>query len=552
MTTSLPRPWIQPVASRTVDGSRHGAATRTAGDEAPTAGNPLLGERPPPVRHPLDPAARLGPPPPSDRLRGWIVTAVLTLVAGAVRFAGLGYPTDGGTPVFDEKHYVPQAWQMLRNGGVEDNPGYELVVHPPLGKQLIAIGEMLFGYDGFGWRAAAALAGTLTVLLVIRVARRLTRSTLLGAIAGVLLICDGLSHVQSRMGMLDAFSAFFVLAAFATLVCDRDDVRARMAKVVAEGRISDTPFGPRLGVRWWRLATGVLLGLGCAVKWSGVYWLVAFAVLTVFWDATARRASGVERPWVGTIRRDLGPALWALALVPVLAYLSSWWGWFRSETAIDRHVVGIDVGTGGPWAFLPDALRSLWSYSGHVLNFHAGLTTAASGMHPWESKPWTWPMGLRPMLYYYASGEGVTGCGSPDCVSAVMLIGTPALWWPALVVLAFALWRAFTRFDWRYGAVLVGYGAGILPWFANIERQMYYFYMAPVAPFLVLATVLLMGEILGPAHAARERRQTGLLVVGLWVGLVVANFLWLWPILVGQPITQDMWNMQLWLPSWRA
>ncbi len=59
-----------------------------------------------------------------------------------MRFAGLGHPTDGGTPVFDEKHYVPQAWQMLRNGGVEDNPGYELVVHPPLGKQLIALGEL--------------------------------------------------------------------------------------------------------------------------------------------------------------------------------------------------------------------------------------------------------------------------------------------------------------------------------------------------------------------------------------------------------------------------
>jgi dolichyl-phosphate-mannose-protein mannosyltransferase len=539
------------VATRSVDRSRGVAATRASAD-TPTTGSRPVGDAPAPGLHPGDPTVRLGTPPPSDRVRGWVVAITLAVVAGAVRFAGLGLPTDGGTPVFDEKHYVPQAWQMLRNGGVEDNPGYELVVHPPLGKQLIALGELAFGYDGFGWRVSAALAGTLMVLLIVRVGRRLTRSTLLGGIAGVLLICDGLSHVQSRMGMLDVFSALFVLAAFATLLRDRDDVRARMAIVIAEGRIGDSPYGPRLGVRWWRFATGVLLGLGCAVKWSGVYWLAAFAVLTVVWDLTARRAAGVERPWLGTIRRDLAPAIWAVALVPLLAYLSAWWGWFGSETAIDRHAVGEEVGTGGPWSFVPDALRGLWYYSGKVLAFHAGLTTQASGVHPWESKPWTWPMGLRPMLYYYASGSQITGCGAPTCISAVMLIGTPALWWPAIPVLAFALWRMFTAFDWRYAAVLVGYGAGILPWFADINRQMYFFYMTPVVPFLILATTLVMGEILGRSGASRERRQTGLLVVGLWVGAVVANFLWLWPILVGQPITPEMWDAQLWLPSWRA
>jgi dolichyl-phosphate-mannose-protein mannosyltransferase len=537
------------VATRTVGSPRHGTPSRPAGDDDSADGNQPLGTLPPLTRAPTDRGVVLGPPPPTDRLRGWLVTVALTLVAAVVRFVGLGHPTDGGTPVFDEKHYVPQAWQMLRNGGVEDNPGFELVVHPPLGKQLIALGELVFGYNGVGWRVSAALAGVLCVFLIVRVARRLTRSTLLGGIAGILLIADGLSHVQSRMGMLDVFAALFVLAAFATLVCDRDDVRARMAVVVAQGRVGDSPYGPRTGVRWWRLATGLLLGLGCAVKWSGIYWVVAFATLSVLWDLAARRAAGVQRPWLGTIRRDLVPAFGTLAVLPVLVYVSSWWAWFGSETAVDRHAVGEKFAA---LPLIPDALQGLAYYQGKVLEFHQGLTTASAGAHPWESKPWTWPMGLRPMLYYYASGPEVTGCGGSDCVSAVMLVGTPALWWAAVPVLAFGLWRLVTRFDWRWAAVLVGYGAGIVPWFLDMSRQMFFFYMTPVVPFLVLGAVLVMGEMLGSAGVSKERRQTGLLVVGLWVGLMVANFIWLYPILNGEPITPAHWNAQLWLPSWRA
>ncbi|WP_425359123.1 dolichyl-phosphate-mannose--protein mannosyltransferase [Actinoalloteichus spitiensis] len=493
--------------------------------------------------------ARLNRPMPADRLRAWVVALSLTLVGGVIRFWNLGHPTDQGTPIFDEKHYVPHAWQVLRNGGVEDNPGYRLIVHPPLGKHLIAVGEWLFGYTAWGWRFSAAVAGTVSILLIVRIGRRLTRSTFLGGIAGVLLIADGVSHVQSRVGMLDIFLAVFVLAAFGCLLVDRDQVRDRLAVVVREGRTGDSVWGPRLGVRWWRLGAGVLLGLACGVKWSGAYFLAAFAVLCVFWDYTARRAAGVSRPFLGAARRDLGPGLWAFVAVPIGTYLATWWAWFGSETAFDRHAVGDGVGTSSAFWFVPDALRALWFNSGSVLEFHNGLVTDPEDPHAWESKPWTWPMGLRAMLYYYDGS--VTGCGQDECVGALMLIGTPAMYWLVFPMLAWALWRAVTRYDWRYTAVLVGYLAGWLPWFSNLDRQMYFFYITPVAPFLVLGLTLVLGQVLGPARRGSERRGTGLLVVSLYVGLVVANFVWLWPVLVGEPITPWRWNAELWLPSWR-
>ena len=131
-------------------------------------------DRPAPVISPgpLVPVADFGP---VDRLQGWAATAVIAALAALTRFMNLGSPTDAGTPIFDEKHYAPQAWQLLHNYGVEDNPGFGLVVHPPLGKQLIAAGEALLGYTGLGWRFSGAVLGVVLAVLVMRIVRRISR-----------------------------------------------------------------------------------------------------------------------------------------------------------------------------------------------------------------------------------------------------------------------------------------------------------------------------------------------------------------------------------------
>ena len=495
---------------------------------------------------PLVPVPDFGP---SDRLRGWVATVVVAALAVLTRFMNLGSPTDSGTPIFDEKHYAPQAWQVLHNFGVEDNPGFGLVVHPPLGKQLIALGEALFGYTGVGWRFTSALFGVVLAVLVVRIVRRISRSTIVGAIAGLLLVADGVSFVSARTALLDTFMTVFVVAAFGALMVDRDQVRARMYGALLEGRIAETPWGPRLGVRWWRFAAGVLLGLAFATKWSGLYFMVFFGAMSLAMDVAARRAYRVPRPWAGVLRRDAGPSAYVFGVIPVALYLLAYSPWFASETAVNRYEVGQSIGE-RQWYQPPDALRSLWHYTYKAFHFHSELTNAAGNHHPWESKPWTWPMSLRPVLYAI-DDEGVPGCGAASCVKAVMLVGTPAMWWLAVPVLGYALWRAFVRRDWRYAVVLTGYCAGWLPWFANIDRQMYFFYAVTMAPFLVMMVALILGDILYKPAADAERRTLGVAVVSCYLALVITNFAWLFPVLTGIPVSQATWNMQMWLPSWR-
>ena len=515
--------------------------TITADDlEAPGRPAPVISPGP------LVPVADFGP---VDRLRGWAATAVIAALAALTRFMNLGSPTDAGTPIFDEKHYAPQAWQVLHNYGVEDNPGFGLVVHPPLGKQLIAVGEAAFGYTGLGWRFSGAVFGVVLAVLATRIVRRISRSTLVGAMAGLLVIADGVSFVAARTALLDIFMTVFVVGAFGTLMVDRDQVRQRMDIAALQGRIAETPWGPRLGVRWWRFAAGALLGFAFATKWSGLYYIAFFGLMSLGLDVAARRAYGVARPWSGVLRRDAGPAAYVLGFVPMALYLLAYAPWFASETAVNRFEVGQSIGQ-RQWWQPPDAIRSLWHYTYKAFHFHSTLTNSAGNHHPWESKPWTWPMSLRPVLYAI-DNQDVPGCGAASCVKAVMLVGTPVMWFLAVAVLGYAAWRALVRRDWRYAVVLTGYLAGWLPWLGNIDRQMYFFYAVPLAPFLMMAIALILGDILYKPTRNPERRTLGLVVVSCFLALAITNFAWLFPVLTGIPISQSTWNMQMWLPSWR-
>jgi len=498
---------------------------------------------------------RLVPPIPGSALWGWAGPLVVTLFGGFLRFDRLSQPP---AIVFDETYYVGDAYGILRHG-VEINhvknmntllaqgktnilaQGGELVVHPPMGKIIMAGGQWLFGLTPFGWRFSVALVGTLAILMTARIARRMTRSTLLGCVAGLLLAVDGLEFVMSRTALLDIFVMFWVLAAFGCLVIDRDYTRARIAEAAATAAADEA--GPNIGVRWWRVLAGVCLGLAVASKWNGIWYLPTFGVLALIWDLTARRAAGYTAALRGVVRRDLVWMPISFVVVPVAAYLASWSGWFASPYGYDRNWAALHGNHTPIWS----ALDSLYQYNHYMLQFGLGLTTG----HPYKSQPWKWLLVTRPVSFYYQPSTGV--CGAKNCSQEVLAIGTPFIWYLSIpVLLACLVWLVWRR-DWRPGAVLTGVAAGWLPWFWfawHDHRTEFYFYAVAFDPFLVIGITLCIGLIVGPAGAMPARRAAGTVLSGAYLLAVLWDFYYMYPVLAAQIVPYTTWLSRMWYHGW--
>jgi dolichyl-phosphate-mannose-protein mannosyltransferase len=476
-------------------------------------------------------------------LLSWAGPVAVTALGGWLRFANLGNPR---AFVFDETYYAKDGYSLLQFGYERDaveeadqkildaadpsaiqvfteDPAF--VVHPPVGKWLIAAGEGLYGMNPFGWRVAVALLGTLSILILARAVRRMTGSDVWGTVAGLLLAIDGMAIVTSRVAILDGMLMFFVLAAFALLLIDRD--RSRGAGLTGHW------------LRPWRLAAAVSLGLACGVKWSGLWFVLAFGILTVAWDASYRHRNGTKwwRAWL----QDLVPAAVTMGFVFLVTYLASWFGWFASDNAWSRNWA---EGSG----VLP-SLASLGHYHQEMLNFHSNLDSD----HPYKSSAFSWLLQARPTSFYYESPEGsASQCPSGTCSSAITALGNPIIWWAAILAVLHQIWRWIGHRDWRSAAALTGLAAGWLPWVFFPDRTIFSFYTIVFAPFLITALTLSLAAIANPQPQGsgwRDRRLrlalvTAFLLLCLWAAW------YFYPIWSAELIDRDTWSSRMWLPSW--
>jgi dolichyl-phosphate-mannose--protein O-mannosyl transferase len=484
------------------------------------------------------------------------IVAILAVgaIAGMLRFNHLGYPE---RRIFDEYYYPKSACIFLgySNDRCDINSSAERLwrdqqndtgawVHPPLGKWMIALGELGFGTESFGWRVSSAVSGTATVMLLAFIVHLLFTSAIWTFVGGLLLAVENLNFVQSRTAMLDIFVTFWIVLGLAFLLMDRRWIERRTPEPAAPagdpaaGSMGDPPPSPPLRRRlpaplWrpWRFAAGVALGAGLATKWSAFTAVAVAVALSILWEVSRRRRAGVSRPVRDAIPAEGFGLVLAFLIVPSVVYVASYAGWFAH--------FGFDL---GQWMAL----------QGSMYDWHRNLSSIdlATGepIHPYLAQAWKWILLWRPVVYYADFGDGVR--------QVIYANGNPAIFWGSILAIPYAAFSWWNKRDWRAGFVVLTVAGLYLPWFL-VERPQFIFYATPITPFFVLACVYALKQLsevrFAALHAAGNRARTVRPYLPLAVAFVVAAvglFVWFWPTLTGGPLSDEGWLVRAWFPTW--
>ncbi len=379
---------------------------------------------------------------------------------------------------FDEIYHARTAYESINGLDI-----YE-ISHPPMGKNFIALGIVLFGMTGFGWRCVGVLFGVLMVPVIYWLTRRLTRSPLAAGLVALLLSFDFMRYTQSRIATIDTISAFFILLAAACMVWYCQSV---LEKGV---RASIVPMA----------LSGIAFGFGAASKWTGLYGGVALAIL--YFGVLCLR--GYQQKNRITFYKECKAAIAGgvlfFVLIPLAIYLASYLPYYLADPNF--------------------GLAEWWQNQEYMYWYHSSLDAT----HSFSSSWYSWVFDLRPVWYYMGSDLPA------GTYASIAGFYNPVLCWVGLVAWLRLVVRALQGKGSAVGnALIILLLSQFLPWLL-VTRCTFLYHYYPSFLFTVIAIGLWFEE-LRVANKVRAYRLAGALLA-----VVAIFFVWFYPVLSGLPI----------------
>lgn len=244
---------------------------------------------------------------------------------------------------------------------------------------------------------------------------------------------------------------------------------------------------------FWLILSGLFFALAWSVQWTAIIiWLVCIYIIY------AQNRNDVKM-------------LWKLFLFFVLLPLIIYCSFFLFNNFHEQ---------GSFW-------RYLIFWHNKSLSFHLNLTQT----HPYQSRWYTWLYLYRPVWYYFKSSQ--------DVVEGIVALGNPLLWWSTILTIPLSIWWLIKYKQKELFLPLIIFLVYYLFWIAA-KRPQFQYYILPVMPFLFMLT----------AYFWVKLQQFNKKIAYFWFLLIVANFVFFYPLLTAWPISEAFYRLHIWLPSW--
>lgn len=423
-----------------------------------------------------------------------LLVSLLLIVSLGMRLYGLSKPDSF---YFDEIYYAFTAQEISKGesgawGYTHKAPeglAYEWS-HPPVGKEMSALGIMIFGDNPTGWRFFQAFFGGCLTLLIYLLAKTLFDSKRAGIFAAFLVTVDSLLFVESRIAKPDIFIVFFVLVASLFFV-----LYAKHNKT------------------YYLYLTGAFCGVIVSLKWSGVLSLGFLGLLSLVltFHHGKKAAGGQVIPLKDVMVRIFPKIALAFVVIPLAVYFLTYLPMFFYDYTFSD--------------FIALQKQMYW--------YHSGLEAT----HPTQSRWWQWPLLLR-SVFLYLNTEG-------DKSSYIYALGNPFIWWTSLGFFLYSFIEVLRKESLSLSFPMLCALAYWLPWSMSPRITFLYHFM-PSLVFLILINSYFLDLLWRRSHY-------GKFFVIAYLIIACRMFIHFYPILAGIPIPHDDASLSrfFWIKGWR-
>jgi dolichyl-phosphate-mannose--protein O-mannosyl transferase len=393
--------------------------------------------------------------------------------------------------------------------------------HPPLGKEIQAVGIAAFGETPFGWRIMGVIFGTLIVALMYLLGKKLFGTWIGGFSAAFLMTFDFMHFTMARIGTVDTYVVFFsLLSQLFFLVYFMNVIKHGWKTSVIPLFLAVLFFALGVSTKWFTIfgAAGLLMML-VAVRFK--------EILKIKEGLTARYVAFFDRP--------------ALLLFGFIGI-----------------AVGIYFLTYIPDMLAGDSFSKILTLQNAILGFHSSSSVTDPASAPW----WSWPLMFRFDGVNVPRWFDITYL--PNNVdSTISVMGNPAVWWvgfgcmlalTGLVIKESGLLQKLgvatkkvrehldeSRWDLPAIYITVVFFFSWLPYII-ISRATYIYHFYLSVPLLILGITYFINKYW-------NTRKGKIAAIALFAATVIM-FAAFYPVISGAPASIDYIHNLKWFKSW--